>query len=156
MGRWGDAFQACMQTHDTADTVDSSSVEAPAARLSVSCVNSVMVLEEHAVLSTVQLKEVVSAVSAVSGPNEIPSVASQGRPGPMLSNCSSGAATAPTPIKRPVSWADATDRPTPGSFCSCCQSHRWWSEMYKPSGWRCWTCHPPDHQPAETVMEIRT
>ena len=95
MGRWGDAFQACMQTHDTADTVDSSSVEAPAARLSVSCVNSVMVLEEHAVLSTVQLREVVSAVSAVSGPNEIPSVASRGgldrcyptvRPGPLCTN----------------------------------------------------------------------
>ena len=28
---------------------------------------------------------------------------------------------------------------------------RFWTERYKPRGWRCMQCHPPDHLPAEAV-----
>ena len=46
----------------------------------------------------------------------------------------------------------------PGAGCTCtlCGGQRWWCERVEPSGWRCRTCYPPDHLPAEDVRELRT
>ena len=54
---------------------------------------------------------------------------------------------------RPVSWADAAARPSPGSLCRNCEHSRWWGNA---SGWRCWTCHPPDGLALGTFEEVRT
>jgi hypothetical protein len=59
-------------------------------------------------------------------------------------------------LRRPVSWADATARPSAGCFCSCCKGQRWWCEREAPKGWRCWQCHPPDGAPAGTITEVRS
>ena len=56
----------------------------------------------------------------------------------------------------PPSWADPTSPPSRGYFCSCCKGQRWWRERAAPKGWRCSTCHPPDHLPANAVLEMRT
>jgi hypothetical protein len=59
--------------------------------------------------------------------------------------------------RRPPSWWRAEiHRPTPGATCSCCEGHRWWSELADRRGWRCWTCHPPGHLPADAIAEVRT
>lgn len=57
---------------------------------------------------------------------------------------------------RPVSWADAAARPSPGSWCRCCESGRWWRGLGDGSGWRCWTCHPPDGAAPGSIEEVRT
>jgi TubC N-terminal docking domain len=54
---------------------------------------------------------------------------------------------------RPVSWADATARPSPGSWCRNCEGSGWWGNA---SGWRCWTCHPPGGLALGTFEEVRT
>ena len=54
---------------------------------------------------------------------------------------------------RPVSWADPAARPSPGSWCRNCEYSRWWADA---SGWRCWTCHPPDGLTLGTFEEVRT
>ena len=54
---------------------------------------------------------------------------------------------------RPVSWADAAARPSPGSWCRNCEYSRWWGDE---RGWRCWTCHPPDGRAAGTFEEVQT
>jgi hypothetical protein len=48
------------------------------------------------------------------------------------------------------SWADATP-PWPGSWCRACHGTRWWTERRDPRGWRCMTCHPPVHLPADAI-----
>jgi len=58
--------------------------------------------------------------------------------------------------KRPVSWSEPADAPLIGDTCSCCRGARWWCETQEPSGWRCWSCHPPDHLRADAVREFRT
>jgi hypothetical protein len=35
--------------------------------------------------------------------------------------------------------------PPHGAWCRACHRTRWWTERHKPKGWRCMTCHPPDH-----------
>jgi hypothetical protein len=57
---------------------------------------------------------------------------------------------------RPPSWADPTALPPRGCFCTCCTGQRWWRECEAPKGWRCSTCHPPDHLPQDAVTEMRT
>jgi len=44
-------------------------------------------------------------------------------------------------------WRGFADRAyaPPGAWCSCCWGTRWWTERYKPKGWRCVTCPPPKH-----------
>jgi hypothetical protein len=153
MDRWADAFQACMRTHDTVDT--SPAGLSPAAP-SVSSVNSVTPLATRCDGLFHKLSEHVSTVSAVSDPDHTPHAAPHGRYEQTVPQSSSEAADARTPVQRPVSWADPMDRPTPGSFCSCCRSHRWWCENHAPTGWCCWTCHPPDHLPRGAVIRIRT
>jgi hypothetical protein len=54
---------------------------------------------------------------------------------------------------RPVSWADATARPSPGSWCRNCEGSGWWGNA---SGWRCWTCHPPGGLALGTFEEVQT
>ena len=58
--------------------------------------------------------------------------------------------------RRSPSWADPTALPSPGCFCTCCKGQRWWCEREAPKGWRCRTCHPPDHLPSGVVTEVRT
>ncbi len=57
-------------------------------------------------------------------------------------------------LARPPSWPDPEAVPSSGCWCSCCRGSRWWREREKPTGWRCWTCHPPVHDAA--VVEVRT
>ena len=57
---------------------------------------------------------------------------------------------------RPPSWADPAALPSRGCFCTCCKGQRWWRECEAPKGWRCSTCHPPDHLPPDAVTEMRT
>jgi hypothetical protein len=64
-------------------------------------------------------------------------------------------------LRRPPSWSDSADLPQPGEWCTCCSrvtraGGRWWREAEAPSGWRCWTCHPPDGRPTTAVVEVRT
>jgi hypothetical protein len=54
-------------------------------------------------------------------------------------------------MPRPPSWADSAALPSRGCFCSCCRSRQWWGDA---RGWRCWTCHPPDHLSLDAVAEI--
>ena len=62
-----------------------------------------------------------------------------------------------TAMQRPPAWSDAGSRPTPGCRCARCRGGRWWCEAGEaPRGWRCWTCHPPDHLPADAVREVLT
>jgi hypothetical protein len=41
--------------------------------------------------------------------------------------------------------------PLLGAWCRTCEGTRWWTERHEPRGWRCMTCHPPDHLPAEAI-----
>jgi hypothetical protein len=58
--------------------------------------------------------------------------------------------------KRPPSWGEPAVQPLRGSSCSCCGLGRWWCERSNPSGWRCWSCHPPEHLPRGDIREART
>jgi hypothetical protein len=42
--------------------------------------------------------------------------------------------------------------PPAGAWCRACQATRWWAELHEPLGWRCVTCHPPDHLPADAIQ----
>jgi hypothetical protein len=66
MGRWAEAFQASMASHDTADTVDTSSGEPATGRPCVSSVNSVTRQEGATPQQTGSPSDLVSTVSAVS------------------------------------------------------------------------------------------
>jgi hypothetical protein len=35
--------------------------------------------------------------------------------------------------------------PPHGAWCRACHGTRFWTERREPRGWRCVTCHPPDH-----------
>ncbi len=66
-------------------------------------------------------------------------------------------------LMRPASWSERPDcRPAPGAWCGCCgrtppaYGGRWWQEREAPKGWRCWTCHPPDHLKPDQVREVMT
>ena len=59
-------------------------------------------------------------------------------------------------LQRQPSWADPTALPSRGCSCSCCQRRRWWRECEAPKGWRCLACYPPDHLPADAVIEVTT
>jgi hypothetical protein len=56
----------------------------------------------------------------------------------------------PPGLAQMPSWADATP-PWPGAWCRACHGTRWWTERRDPKGWRCLTCHPPDHLPVEAI-----
>jgi hypothetical protein len=64
-------------------------------------------------------------------------------------------------LQRPPGWSDVASRPPPGAWCSCCGKHRrsgghWWREAVAPTGWRCWTCHPPVHLGTGEMLEVWT
>jgi hypothetical protein len=143
MGRWAEAFQASIQRHDTADTVDTPSRETAAAGQSVISVSSVMPKEDAEHIDRVLPSDLVSAVSRRST-TDIPPVGLA----PLYS--------ASLDPQRPVSWADTADMPVPGCFCSCCRSRRWWTDTRNSRGWCCWTCHPPDHLSADAITEVTT
>jgi hypothetical protein len=56
----------------------------------------------------------------------------------------------PPHLAHQPSWSEPIP-PPPGAWCRACRGTRWWTERHKPHGWRCLTCHPPDHLPAEAV-----
>ena len=53
---------------------------------------------------------------------------------------------------RPPAWAEEADAPRPGDRCRCCRGGRFWREREAPRGWRCASCHPPDHLSAAAVV----
>lgn len=65
-------------------------------------------------------------------------------------------------LMRPASWTERPDcRPPPGAWCGCCgrtppaDGGTWWQEREAPKGWRCFTCHPPDHlAPARYLLVV--
>jgi hypothetical protein len=57
-------------------------------------------------------------------------------------------------VRRAPPRADSTQRPVPGAWCNACHGLRWWTERQQPKGWRCLTCHPPVHLPAEVVRRL--
>jgi hypothetical protein len=68
-----------------------------------------------------------------------------------------GPLAAPIPAPRPYrqpSWSDIADEPRPDDVCSSCRGSRWWTERHNPRGWRCATCHPPLHLPANAVRHV--
>lgn len=59
--------------------------------------------------------------------------------------------------QRPSSWSRAEPhQPAPGVWCSRCRGRRWWSLGGREGSrrWRCGTCHPPLHLPADAVRWI--
>lgn len=46
--------------------------------------------------------------------------------------------------------------PGAGCFCACCAGQAWWCEREAPSGWRCATCYPTVHLPADAVRRVGT
>jgi hypothetical protein len=58
--------------------------------------------------------------------------------------------------QRPPAWPEPAGPPPLGAWCFCCGGRRWWRERQEPRGWRCWTCHPPDHLAPEQVDDART
>jgi hypothetical protein len=154
MGRWAEAFQEYSHGHDTADTVDTSYASPADPNPSVSSVNSVMGLEEPKRDACPLAVELVSAVSAVSRLSATDTAISQvGRLGISLGTISSHTTST---LRRPPAWAEAADQPPAGCFCSCRRSTNWWTEVCDSRGWRCRICHPPDHLPADMIMEART
>lgn len=148
MGRWSEAFHAYVQARDTADTADTSQ------QGSVDTVTSVMLPDDHDHEVLPQNSERVSPVSTVSRPAERKKSTAYGQTAFLGRAITEGYRQAA--LRRPPSSADPAERPVHGCFCSCCKGRRWWCEREAPNGWRCWACHPPDHLPAEAVMEIRT
>lgn len=63
---------------------------------------------------------------------------------------------ASVPHDLPPSWADTTIEPTAGACCRNCAGKIWWTEATAPKGWRCSTCHPGQHLPADRRREVRT
>jgi hypothetical protein len=64
-------------------------------------------------------------------------------------------------MQRPPSWSDPEDVPSSGAWCGCCgrfdrSGGRWWREAEAPSGWCCWTCHPPEGRSEAAVVAVRT
>jgi hypothetical protein len=60
----------------------------------------------------------------------------------------------PPGLAHPPSWADAWP-PPPGAWCRCCWGGRFWTERWGSHGWRCMTCHSPDHLTADAVGSDR-
>jgi hypothetical protein len=136
MSRWADAYRASIGEVGTGKGVNSSdsvdTAHAQLANLQSSSVSSVRRVTDNDSLhkTTANLVSPVSAVSCNSNMNYLPA--------------------AP---KCPPAWSEESARPRSGYFCGCCGSRRWWSDT---QGWRCWTCHPCSHLPADAVIELRT
>lgn len=74
---------------------------------------------------------------------------------------SAGDRPLPSSLQCLPSWSDARRVPPPGAWCGCCgrferRGGRWWREREAPTGWCCWTCHPPVHLDQHAVVECRT
>jgi hypothetical protein len=84
-----------------------------------------------------------------------------GRPRPEAEHRAALAGLLAAGLQQPPAWPDPASPPPPGAWCSCCgrfggAGGRWWREAETPRGWRCRTCHPPDHLPDDAVREART
>jgi hypothetical protein len=92
-------------------------------------------------------------------PEQLPRAAEPTPPQPSRADAARAALVAGLHVAargRPPSWADLATLPSRGCFCTCCKGQRWWRECEAPKGWRCSTCHPPDHLPPDAVTEMRT
>ena len=84
-----------------------------------------------------------------------------GRPMPEADHQAALAGFLAAGLARPPAWSDSGSVPPPGAWCSCCDpfrrsGSRWWRETVNPTGWRCWTCHPPVHLAPGEMTEMRT
>lgn len=68
--------------------------------------------------------------------------------------CSADADLSDASQQPPSWWRAKAHHPTSGATCACCDGQRWWSTDER--GWRCWTCHPPDHLPANAIKKVKT
>ena len=62
----------------------------------------------------------------------------------LLGDLAERVAIATEHLARPPSWA-SLDPPPQGAWCLACHGGRFWREREAPRGWRCASCHPPDH-----------
>jgi hypothetical protein len=160
MSRWAEAFRASVRSRDTVDTADTSSPDRMSGPAKPPpCVNSVSGVTGpgHAKDATGRpFVDELSTVSAVSRVAKLANAAASGSEQAAATERAISVAYIRASLQRPPSWSDPVTLPSCGCFCSCCKGQQWWCERETPKGWRCWTCHPPDHLPAEAVMEIRT
>jgi hypothetical protein len=93
-------------------------------------------------------------VEAVAQQPQAPPTTSAPPPEPQVKATHEGPpAAAGLPLPRPFcppSWSNVADVPTDADTCSCCRLSSWWTEA-TPRGWRCKTCHPPLHLPADAI-----
>jgi hypothetical protein len=66
-------------------------------------------------------------------------------------------------LQRPPYWPDTGSPPPQGAWCTTCRGSRWWRPTHPATdgtrtgpGWRCATCHPPDHVPKNQIVEAKT
>jgi len=103
-----------------------------------------------------------AAAPPASEPEPIPAPEPEPLPAVPLPEALPEAEPDPFPMgQRMPSWAQVEDQPQPGDWCGCCgrfkrSAGRWWREATEPRGWRCRTCHPPDHLPAAAVVAVAT
>jgi hypothetical protein len=169
MSRGAKAFRASLTHNDSGDACDSSALSVPLEGKSVATVSSVM-----AALGKGKQPGDGVSTSSTAAPHPPERVAGAPANHPLTGNVKAslpGArihavtdATADTcsqtvaglAMHRPPSWADPAELPLHGSWCRCCRGSRWWSERKVPRGWRCWTCHPPDHLPVDATRTVHT
>ena len=103
-------------------------------------------------------------VKAPPDPPPLPNIGDCGGIGDRGENQNEKAGTPlppPSGRQRMTAWADPSRVPEPGDWCSCCgrfdrAGGRWWREVEAPTGWRCMTCCPPSHLPADRRVEVVT
>ncbi len=156
MGRWADAFHARIHARDTTDTADTSPDGPAVPQGSVSSVTTVAPPDDMAGDSSPPRTEPVSTVSPVSHATQTPNADMSRRNRDPVSDLMISDSYMQVTLQRPPSWADQAALPSRGCFCSCCKGQSWWSEWTAPEGWRCTTCHPPDHLPVEATRTLQT
>lgn len=87
-----------------------------------------------------------AAIEAAYAAEERAAIQAEGTDAPLVS----------MPHDLPPSWADPTIEPTTGARCRCCRGSTWWIEATTSRGWRCVSCHPPDHLPPDRRRIIRS
>jgi hypothetical protein len=186
MSRWSEAFRASVRRRDTADTTDTAQRDtSPAQSDDVSTVTDDENATDEAprrrcdtadtadstgtAKTSPAQSDDVSTVSSVTDGNTTDEVARTVSADGVSteSGVPNSEGTDPQPPKtlldgenylremrrRPPSWSCAATRPAPGCYCSCCKGGRWWTDG---KGWRCWTCHPPDHLDPSAITEVKT
>jgi hypothetical protein len=99
--------------------------------------------------------------AAIQGEPSLPPVGSPEREAADRRQAEAIAGLLAAALSRPPGWSDVRSVPPPGAWCSCCGRARrkggqWWREAVAPTGWRCATCHPPDHLREDCIVRIET